>query len=33
MKFITDEEINLNEVDSLQTKKYVKTLKNIIENS
>lgn len=33
MKFITDEEINLNEVDSLQTKKYVKTLKSIIENS
>lgn len=33
MKFITDEEINLNLEDSLQTKKYVKTLKDVIESS
>lgn len=33
MKFITDEEINLNEVDSLQTKKYVNTLKEMITSS
>lgn len=33
MKFITDKEINLNLEDSLQTKKYVKTLKDVIELS
>ena len=33
MKFITDKEINLNEVDSLQTKKYVNTLKEMITSS
>jgi len=33
VKFITDEEINLNLEDSLQTKKYVKTLKDVIESS
>ncbi|MFY9089222.1 P-loop NTPase fold protein [Arcobacter aquimarinus] len=33
MKFITDEEINLNKVDSLQTKKYVTTLKEMIRSS
>lgn len=33
MNFITDEEINLNEEDSLQTKKYVNTLKEMIECS
>ena len=33
MKFIADKEINLNEVDSLQTKKYVNTLKEMITSS
>lgn len=33
MKFITDKEINLNEIDSLQTKKYVNTLKEMITSS
>lgn len=33
MKFITDKEINLNLEDSLETKKYVDTLKDVIESS